>query len=51
MDIEEIGKELICIKQRLTAIETDIAWFKSLAKWVLIGGCALFGIEISPYLI
>jgi len=51
MTVEDIKAELVCIKQRLTAIETDIAWFKSLCKWIVIGVASLVGIEVAPYLI
>jgi len=50
MTIEQIREELVCIKQRLTAIETDISWFKTLWKLSLIGICTLLGLEISPYI-
>ena len=50
MDVNEIRKELVCIKQRLTAIETDIGWFKTLCKLTLIGIASLIGIEVTPIL-
>jgi len=51
MKAEHIMKELVCIKQRLTAIETDIAWFKNLGKWIVVGVLSIFGIEVAPFII
>lgn len=46
----EIKGELVCIKQRLTAIETDLGWFKTLSKWGILGLLGIVGVDIAPYI-